>query len=149
MHAPEAYTLPSALVLVAVGAWRLRRDDRSATLAYLAPGLTLATVPSLVAMLDDPYSLRALLLGGACLALVVGGAGLRWSAPLVVGAGVGTLLVLRELAPYAADVPTWLTIGASGAVLLDRRHHLGEPDDRRTTRLAVRRGPPVVGASEG
>jgi hypothetical protein len=28
------------------------------------------------------------------------------------------LLVLRELAPYAADVPTWLTIGISGAVLL-------------------------------
>jgi hypothetical protein len=118
VHLPEAYTLPSALVLVAVGVWRLREDDRSATLAYLAPGLSLATVPSLVAMLDDPYSVRALLLGVACLGLLVGGSALRWSAPVVVGGVVGAALVLRELAPYAADVPTWLTIGLSGAVLL-------------------------------
>jgi hypothetical protein len=118
VHVPEAYTLPSALALVVVGAWRLRRDDRSATLTVLAPGLTLATVPSLVAMLDDPYSLRALLLGAACVALAVTGTVIRWSAPLVVGASVGTLLVLREFAPYAAQVPTWLSIGLSGAVLL-------------------------------
>jgi hypothetical protein len=118
VHVPEAYTLPSALVLVSVGAWRLREDDRTASLTYLAPGLSLATVPSLIAMLGDPSSPRALLLGLACLALTVGGATLRCSAPLVVGAVVGGLLVLRELAPYAAEVPTWLTIGVSGAVLL-------------------------------
>jgi hypothetical protein len=75
-------------------------------------------VPSLVAMLDDPYSLRALLLGAACLGLTVAGTVLRLTAPLVVGATVGTLLVLRELAPYAAQVPTWLSIGVAGAVLL-------------------------------
>jgi hypothetical protein len=69
-------------------------------------------------MLDEPYSLRALLLGAACLALVVGGVTLRWGAPVVVGAVVGGLVVLRQLAPYAASVPTWLTIGTSGAVLL-------------------------------
>ena len=114
----EAYTLPSALALIAIGAWRLGRDDRSATMTVLAPGLTLATVPSLLAMLDDPYSLRALLLGAGCLSLTVAGAALRWSAPLVVGSVVGALLVLRELAPYAAAVPTWVTIGISGAVLL-------------------------------
>ena len=118
VHVPEAYTLPSALVLVGVGVWRLRQDDRSATLTYLAPGLALATVPSLLAMLDDPFSWRALALGVGCLVLTVGGSTLRWGAPLVVGATVGGLLVLRELAPYAAAVPTWLTIGASGALLL-------------------------------
>ena len=50
--------------------------------------------------------------------LAVAGTLMRWSAPLVVGASVGTLLVLREFAPYAAQVPTWLSIGLSGAVLL-------------------------------
>jgi hypothetical protein len=114
----EAYTLPSALALVVVGAWRLRQDDRAATMTVLAPGLTLATVPSLLAMLDDPFSLRALLLGAVCLGLTMAGAGLRWSAPLVVGSVVGAMLVLRELAPYAAAVPTWVSIGISGAVLL-------------------------------
>jgi hypothetical protein len=118
VHAPEAYALPSALVLVAVGIRRLGRDDRSATLRCLAPGLSLATVPSLLVMLDDPYSLRALLLGVACLALTVGGVALRWSAPLVVGGLVGAALVLRELAPYAAQVPTWTAIGISGVLLL-------------------------------
>ncbi|WP_151084224.1 SCO7613 C-terminal domain-containing membrane protein [Nocardioides cynanchi] len=117
VHAPEAYTLPSALVLCVVGAWRLRRDDRSATLTTLAPGLALATVPSLLQTLDEPVSLRALLLGVACLALALAGVRLRLGAPLVVGAVVGTLLVLRELAPYAATVPPWLLIGLSGALL--------------------------------
>ena len=118
VHVPEAYTLPSAFVLVVVAVWRLYRDDRSATLRVLSPGLALATVPSLIAMLDDPYSLRALLLGFACVAFTMAGVALRWGAPLVVGAVVGSLLVVRELAPYAAQVPTWLTIGVSGALLL-------------------------------
>jgi membrane-bound ClpP family serine protease len=69
-------------------------------------------------MIDEPASLRALLLGVACLALTVGGAVARWSAPLVVGASVGALLVLRELAPYAHHVPTWTAIGVSGVALL-------------------------------
>jgi hypothetical protein len=118
VQVPEAYTLPSALVLVAVATWRLRADDQSATLPVLIPGLALATVPSLIATLDDPYSLRALLLGAACVAFTMAGVALRWSAPLVVGTAVGALLVVRELAPYAAQVPTWLTIGLSGALLL-------------------------------
>ncbi|MDX6359478.1 MAG: hypothetical protein QOH37_2532 [Nocardioidaceae bacterium] len=117
VHAPEAYTLPSALVLCAVGAWRLRRDEASATLTTLAPGLALATVPSLLQTLDEPVSVRALLLGIACLGLVLSGVRLRLSAPLVVGALVGTLLVIRELAPYAATVPPWLLIGLSGTLL--------------------------------
>ena len=115
---PEAYTLPSALVLTAVGAWRLSRDDGSPTVRLLGPGLTLATVPSLLVVLDDPTPLRALLLGVGCLALVLAGVALRWSAPLAVGAVVGGLLVLRELAPYTAELPSWVVIGLSGTVLL-------------------------------
>jgi hypothetical protein len=117
VHTPEAYTLPAAVVLSAVGLWRLHRDGASATLTVLAPGLTLATVPSLLAALDDPFSLRALLLGAACLGLVLAGVRLRLSAPLVVGSVVGAVLVLRELAPYAATVPPWLLIGLSGTLL--------------------------------
>jgi hypothetical protein len=117
VHVVEAYTLPSALVLLAVGVWRLRHDDRSATLRVVAPGLTLATVPSLLVALGDPVSLRALLLGLACLALVLAGVAARWAAPLVVGGAVGATLVLRELAPYAAQLPPWLVIGLSGTLL--------------------------------
>jgi hypothetical protein len=117
VHTPEAYTLPSALVLVALGSWQLRRDPAESTLTMLAPGLGLATVPSLLVALGDPFSLRALLLGGACLALVLVGVAARWNAPLVVGSVVGALLVLRELAPYSATVPPWLLIALSGTLL--------------------------------
>ena len=116
---PEAYTLPSALVLTAVGLWRLLRGDgHAATMRLLVPGLSLATVPSLLVALDEPASLRALVLGLGCLALVLAGVTLRWSAPVVVGSVVGAVLVLRELAPYAADLPSWVVIGLSGTVLL-------------------------------
>ena len=67
--------------------------------------------------LAGPISLRAALLGLACLGLVVAGARLRWSAPMLVGGLVGALLVLRELEPYAADLPPWVLIGAAGALL--------------------------------
>lgn len=117
VEAPEAYTLPSAVALLLVGLDRLRRDRNASSLAHLTPGLTLATVPSLLWVLVDPVSLRAALLGLACVVLVLGGVLLRWNAPLTVGAGVGLVAVLRELAPYAAEVPQWVLIGFAGTVL--------------------------------
>lgn len=114
--APEAYTLPTATVLCLLAVLRLRRQDQAPS-ALLVPGLALATVPSLVWVLADPLSLRAALLGAACLGLVLLGLRLRWSAPVLVGALVGGAVVLRELAPYAAQTPQWVLIGAAGGVL--------------------------------
>ncbi|WP_367650377.1 SCO7613 C-terminal domain-containing membrane protein [Nocardioides sp. zg-DK7169] len=51
------------------------------------------------------------------LTLLLGGVRLRWHAPVAVGAAVGLLLVLRELAPWAAATPQWLLIAAAGALL--------------------------------
>ena len=115
---PEAYTLPSAVALVLVGLWHLARNPEASTRVALGPGLALATVPSLLVVLGgDPVSLRALLLGLGALALVLVGTRLRWSAPVGIGAAVGGLLVLRELAPYAAETPQWVLIGLAGTVL--------------------------------
>lgn len=115
---PEAYTLPSAVALLLLGLDRLRRDPDASTVLALGPALTLATTPSLLWVLaGDPVSLRAALLGAGCLGLVLAGTRLRWSSPLVVGAVVGGLLVLRELAPYAAATPQWVLIGLAGTVL--------------------------------
>ena len=116
VEAPEAYTLPSAVVLVIAALYRLQHQPGSST-AVLVPGLTLATVPSLLWVLVDPVSLRAVLLGLACLGLVLAGAQLRWSAPLAVGGLVGGLLVLREVAPYAGELPQWVLIGLAGSLL--------------------------------
>ncbi|MGH3505832.1 MAG: SCO7613 C-terminal domain-containing membrane protein [Nocardioidaceae bacterium] len=117
VDAPEAYTLPSATVLVLVALHRLWRTPAAGT-AALVPGLTLATVPSLLWVLLEPVGPRAVLLGVACLGLVLVGARLRWSAPLAVGSLVGGLLVSREVAPYTGEMPQWMLIGMAGLVLI-------------------------------
>lgn len=118
VNEPEPYTLPTALALLVVGLLHLRRRPDTSTYTALMPGLALALVPSLLWALTDPVSLRALLVGLGCLALVLVGVQLKWSAPLVAGATAGGLLVLREAAPYAGSVPQWATIGLAGALLL-------------------------------
>ena len=119
VSAPEAYTLPSAAALVVVGVVHLRRNAEASTMTALGPGLTLALVPSLLWALNEPTDLRALLLGLGCLALVLAGAALRWTAPITLGATVGALLVIRLAAPYVADaVPRWVLLGTAGALLV-------------------------------
>ena len=118
VETPEAYTLPAACALLALGLLRLRREPAADSMTLLLPGLLLATVPSLVLVLVDPVSPRAVALGLACLVLLLAGTALQWSAPVVVGAVVGGLLVLRELAPYAVQTPQWVLIGAAGTLLI-------------------------------
>jgi hypothetical protein len=121
VHAPEAYTLPSAVVLLLVGLRTLRRRREATTTGTLAPGLALALVPSLLWVLVEEPGPRALLLGLACLGLVALGVRLGWTAPLVAGASVGALLVLRLAGPYVGTaVPRWILIGLAGALLVAR-----------------------------
>ncbi len=117
---PEPYTLPSAVALTAVGLWQLRRRPELSTRLALGPGLTLALLPSLLwTLADDGSDLRVLLLGLACLGLVLAGSTLRWSAPLVLGAVVGAVVAIRESAPYVdAAVPRWSLLALAGAVLV-------------------------------
>lgn len=115
---PEAYTLPSALALLVVGLVHLHRHPASGSMIALTPGLALALVPSLLWALADPIALRSLLLGAATLGLVVAGLRLRWSAPVVHGAAVGAVLVVRLATPLADAVPRWALIGAAGVALV-------------------------------
>lgn len=116
---PEAYTLPLAAVLVAVGLYRMWRSDGRVALGSwpaLSPGLGLAVTPTLLAVLADPVSDRAVWLGAGALALVLAGVWLRWSGPLLVGAAAGGLEVLRE-ATYASVLPQWVLIALVGSLL--------------------------------
>jgi hypothetical protein len=119
VRAPEAYTLPSAAVLLAVGLLHLHRNRDASTMTALGPALSLALVPSLLWTLTEPPGLRALLLGLGCLLLVLVGVRFGWTAPVALGATVGAVLVLRLAAPYiGSTVPRWVLIGGAGAVLL-------------------------------
>lgn len=118
VQAPEAYTVPSAVALAVAGVVHLRRRPGSSTMTALSPSLGLALVPSLLWVLWEPLGPRSVLLGGACLALIVLGVRVRWTAPVVFAGTVGALVVLRQVAPAADAVPQWLLIGFAGTLLV-------------------------------
>lgn len=111
----EAYTLPLALVLLAVGGVALRRGADS-SFRTLGAGLALALVPTLLQVLVEPVGVRAVLLGLGCLVLVAVGVAMRLGAPLVAGAAVGAVVVLRE-GTLAQVLPQWALIGLVGVTL--------------------------------
>lgn len=117
VHVPEWYTLPPAVALLVYGVVRLRTDPLPSSASVLGPGVALALLPSLPFAFEEPLSLRTLVLGLAAAAFAVAGALLRWAAPLVGGAVVVVLVVLRELpAPNLEE--QWWVIGVVGLVLL-------------------------------
>jgi hypothetical protein len=122
VSAPEAYALPAAVPLLALGVVRRRRDASVSSWPAYAPGLAVALLPSLVAAWADPHWTRPLLLGTAALAVTVAGAVRRLQAPLVLGGAVLVLDALHELAPYLVQalgaLPRWAPPAAAGLVLL-------------------------------
>ncbi len=122
VDAPEAYTVPTALALLAVGLLRRRREPAYRSWHAYAPGLGLALVPSLVRAVTDAGELRPFLLGVAALAVLGVGVARRLQAPLVIGATVLAVDATVQLAPYLATaydaVPRWVTIGVVGLLLL-------------------------------
>lgn len=96
---------------------KLRLDREVASLPVLGPGVFLALIPSVPAALQDPVSMRTAVLGIACLAFILGGAWLRWAAPLVGGALVASVLALAQM-PSAQALQQWWVLGAAGLLLL-------------------------------
>jgi hypothetical protein len=113
----EAYTVPFAVALLSVGLWAMRKDNLD-TVRALGPGLTLALLPSLPQALDEPTSLRALLLGIAAVASIGVGLMRRWRAPFIAGSVVALLLVLANIGPWAMAAPRWMLIAVLGALAI-------------------------------
>jgi hypothetical protein len=113
----EAYTAPFAVALLAVGLWAMRTPTMGSFRA-LAPGVALALLPSLPQALEDPTSVRALLLGVVAVGLVALGLIRRWRAPFLGGVVVTLLLVLANIGPWALGLPRWLLIAALGAAAI-------------------------------
>ncbi|WP_329458752.1 SCO7613 C-terminal domain-containing membrane protein [Streptomyces sp. NBC_01497] len=122
VSAPEAYTVPVALPLLAVGAVRRRSERTASSWVAYGPGLALALVPALGASWVDAHWPRPLLLGLAALAVTLAGGRRRLLAPLLLGGGVLALDALHELAPYVVQVaglvPRWVPMALAGLLLL-------------------------------
>ncbi|MDI1459752.1 hypothetical protein QEZ54_02105 [Catellatospora sp. KI3] len=114
----EAYTLPVALLALAVGLYAARtRPDLSSWL-FAGPALVAALLPSLAGALTGESVTRRLLLGAGALAVVVFGSLRRWQAPVVLGGGVLLILAAHELVLVVRLAPSWVPIAVGGAVLL-------------------------------
>ena len=114
---PEAYTLPSAVALLLVGLDRMRRDPGTPTWTALSPGLLLATT----ALAPVEPGRPGLGPGGAPRRRLPDPGAARQPAALERTPGHRCrrrrLLVLREVAPYAAETPQWVLIGLAGTLL--------------------------------
>jgi len=118
VRAPELYTLPAAAVLLGAGWWRLTHDARIGSVRALSSGLTLALVPSLLLALDEPVSLRGVLVAAAGVAAVAVGIARLWAAPFVAGAATTGALAVRHLGPVVDGLPRWISLGSLGLALL-------------------------------
>jgi hypothetical protein len=118
VRAPEAYTLPAAVLLLGAGWWRLGADRQVGSTRALSSGLTLSLLPSLLLALDEPVSLRGALVAAGGLAALVAGVVRHWAAPFVAGALTTTAVAVRHLGPVVDALPRWISLGTVGLVLL-------------------------------
>lgn len=118
----EAYTLPAAS-LVGVVAWlaaRSRPGGVASARSWELEGVALALAlgPTAAVALADPGVARQAIGLVAGAVLLASGATWRRRAPIDVGAVAVVVLGLQVLAPYAAEIPRWISLGAVGAVLV-------------------------------
>ena len=132
---PEPYVVPLALVALALGHLRRRREPGTRSFTAYGPGLSALLLPSLVTAYVGSPLWRPLLLAGVALVVVLAGVRGRLQAPLAIGGGVLATDAVLLLAPYAAALPRWLVLGAAGSLLVT----VGATYERRRRDLAALR----------
>jgi hypothetical protein len=116
VETPEAYTGPAAAGLLLIALPALRAGARS--WGAEGPAVGVALVPSALAVVADPTALRLVLVLAAATLLTVAGTLLHRQAPFVIGAGVLVVVTVGVLAPYAPQLPLWVTLAPAGLLLL-------------------------------
>lgn len=130
---PEVYgvALAAPTLVVAISWWWLRRPTPTPTWQTHAPVLTLAVLPSTLALLDDAgsrwwwgedpgtaYQVRMVsLLTIGAVAAVLGG-WRRWSGLFFPGLVLTLLVVGVELVELGRFLPQWVSFAISGALLI-------------------------------
>lgn len=118
----EAYTLPLALVLLVIGLLAQRagrvEGDRVPSWVSLGPALVVGLAPTVWLAFAEPGSARPLigLVAGAL--VLIGGVARGKRALVDVGTATVVVLGLRQIAPVVGEVPNWVTIGATGVLLI-------------------------------
>ncbi|QXC63003.1 hypothetical protein KSP35_09575 [Aquihabitans sp. G128] len=118
----EAYTGPLALLVAAAVVLVARKGPgwpaRTPSWQLEGPVLALGLLPTVFLSLGDPGLTRQAI-GLAVGAVLLGfGVAARRRAPVDVGAVAVALIGLQALAPYAAEVPRWISLGLAGTLLV-------------------------------
>jgi len=115
-------TVILASALLVVGAVLLRRHPVAGSWPWIAPGLLVLLIPSLIATFVDPPVWRLVALGVVCVAAIVLGAVLKMQAPLLIGSIVVLIHAIRTFSPQLVAVYqltewwVWAVIG--GAIII-------------------------------
>lgn len=111
-----------AAALLVVGAVRLAREPQARSWVWLAPGILVLLVPSLVATFVDQPVWRLVGLGVACVVLVLVGALRKLQAPLILGAVVVIVHAIRTFSPQIVAVyqltEWWVWAVVGGAIII-------------------------------
>lgn len=118
----DAVLVVLGVLVLVVGAVRMRTEPTTPTWSALGPGLALALgVPTLTALATGTGWRIGVAIAGGLLAVVVG-AVRRWQAPFVVGALALLLELVVQLAPVARQavggLGWWPVLALGGAALL-------------------------------
>jgi hypothetical protein len=136
----EVWSVPVAVVLLAVGSARLRRIPASRSWAALGPGLGILLLPSLwlAALAPAPVGVDLWRITGVVVVtggVVAYGAARRLQAPVLGGGALLALHAVIQLGPWVArtvaGLPRWTVLAVVGAVLLG----LGATYERRLREL--------------
>ena len=111
-----------ALALLIVGVVKLHRNVAARSWPWLAPGILMLLLSSLVATFIDQPVWRLVGLGVACIVLVIAGAVARLQAPLILGAVIVLVHGIRTFAPQLVAVyqltEWWVWAVVGGAIIL-------------------------------
>ncbi|MBC7442482.1 MAG: hypothetical protein H7311_08165, partial [Ramlibacter sp.] len=118
----EIVSVPLAIALLASGRLHLDAVPRASSWPWLAPGLLVLLVPSLLLDITASPLWRVVGLGVLALVVIVVGVQRKLQAPFLIGAAVLLVHALAQLWPWISAaygaVPWWLWLGVGGVILI-------------------------------
>ncbi|MCU1420762.1 MAG: hypothetical protein JWN36_413 [Microbacteriaceae bacterium] len=118
----EWVSVPVGLALIATGAIHMLRAPEARSWAWLAPGVGILLVPSLIATAFDAPLWRLVALGVVGVAIIVIAAVLRLQAPLLIASVVVLIHAIATFAPEIRAVyelvEWWIWIAIGGVIVM-------------------------------
>src|SRR5690606_34125105 len=115
----EAYTFVPALTVLGIGLWWMYEEPRVHSLRALGLGLSLALVPSYVALVLEPDSLlRTIVLTAVTILLALAGVLAKWFAPILATTVTALVVSVAQLVVGSNMIVRLISFAVVGSILL-------------------------------